>query len=98
MKELLRDARPVRRPEVWLREAGTESALCDPSGAVHFLNPTALAIWNLCDGQTSALEMIRAICELSGFHEDIVAEDVARTLETFDRAQSITWERSTDSG
>jgi PqqD family protein of HPr-rel-A system len=92
MNRLLHDGRPVRRPDVWLREADSENALCDPSsGAVHFLNPTALAIWNLCDGQTTAMEMIRAICELSGFDEEVVAEDVTRTLDTFERTGVITW-------
>jgi len=90
---LIHDGRPVRRPDVWLRESGSESALCDPaSGAVHFLNPSALAIWNLCDGNTSPGEMVNAICELSGFHEDMVVEDVARTLDTFERSGVITWE------
>ena len=93
MNRVKYDGRPARRPDVWLREAGSESALCDPlSGAVHFLNPTALAIWNLCDGQTSPMEMIRAICELSGFPQAIVAEDVERTIGTFERTGVITWE------
>lgn len=32
----------------------------------HDLNPTALAIWQVCDGQTETHEIARAVAELSG--------------------------------
>jgi hypothetical protein len=51
--------RPVRKQEVWLRQAEDENVVYDPdSGAVHILNATAVAIWVLCDGETDPLEMI----------------------------------------
>jgi PqqD family protein of HPr-rel-A system len=89
----VRQGRPVRKPEVWLRQAGDENAVYNPSnGSVHLLNETALAIWDLCDGQTSPEEMVTAVCELTGMHPDIVTEDVQRILGEFEEAGLLTWE------
>jgi PqqD family protein of HPr-rel-A system len=79
--------RPARRPDVWLRQADTENVVFDPStGAVHILNATALAIWELCDGETLTEEMVEAICGLSGLPRDVVEEDVERILGEFKQA------------
>lgn len=83
---------PLRRTDIWLRRTAGESALVDPeTGAVHLLNDTAVAIWDLCDGQTAPAEMITAICDLCDMHPDVVAEDVHRILRDFAVAQIITW-------
>lgn len=88
----VRQGRPARRPEVWLRQAGDENAVYTPdSGEVYLMNETALAIWHLCDGATSPKEMVEAVCEVSNMHPDIVEEDVARILSDFDRAGLIEW-------
>ena len=58
---------------------------------MQLLNDTALAIWELCDGETQPDEMIEAICELSGAPREMVAEDVLRTLASFERANLLTW-------
>ncbi len=88
----VRQGRPVRKPEVWLRQAGDENAVYNPNnGSVHLLNETALAIWDLCDGQTSPEEMVTAVCELTGMHPDIVTEDVQRILGEFEEAGLLTW-------
>jgi hypothetical protein len=90
----LRHARPVKTPGPWLRQAGGENAIFDPdTNAVHFLNPTALAIWDLCDGETEPGEMIDAICEISDQHVDVISEDVERTLIHLEHLGLITWER-----
>ena len=87
-------ARPRQRSGVWRRQTEGEIALYDPdNGQVHFLNDTALAIWDLCDGTTTPEEMILAICELFRMHRDVVVEDVRRTLEDFDRAGLVSWDR-----
>jgi hypothetical protein len=89
----LRNDRPVRRPDVWLRKTNREIAVYDPLGnRIHLLNDTALAIWELCDGDTTPAEMITAICELCGMHRDIVTEDVERVLADFDEAGLVLWE------
>jgi hypothetical protein len=84
--------RPVRKSDVWLRRAGEENAVLKrDSGDVYFMNDTAVAIWDLCDGQTETEEMITAVCELSGMHLEIVREDVERILTDFERAGLIQW-------
>lgn len=93
MSVALRVERPMRRPDVWLRRAATENAAFEPStGSVHIMNETALAIWDLCDGETRPEEMVDAIVELCSMHPDIVIEDVARILGEFEAANLITWE------
>lgn len=84
--------RPLQNPDVWLRQTRDENAIYDPaSGSVHLLNETALAIWNLCDGETTVEEMVTAICDLCNMHEDIVVEDVDRILTEFGAAGLLTW-------
>lgn len=84
--------RPSKKDGVWLRQAGSENAVYDPaSGAVHLLNESALAIWDLCDGETQPAEMIAAICAVSGLHPDVVTEDVTRVLDEFEKAGIIVW-------
>ena len=88
----VRQARPTRNPQVWLRQAGSENVVYDPSReSVHVMNATAVAIWVLCDGDTVPVEMIEAICQLSGLPYDVVQEDVSRILEEFDAAGIISW-------
>lgn len=92
MSSTMRQDRPVRRPDVWVRKTVEENVLYDPeSGAVHLLNETALAIWELCDGETRADEMIEAICDLFGMHQDVVVEDVERICGDFEKASLINW-------
>ena len=84
--------RPARRDGVWVRRSGDENALFDPtSSAVHLLNETALAIWELCDGQTDPEEMVAAIVELSGLDPTAVEQDVERILTEFGDAGLVTW-------
>lgn len=93
MRLTVRQGRPVRKPEVWLRQAGDENAAYNPAtGSVYLLNETALAIWDLCDGQTSPEEMVTAVVELTGMHPDVVTEDVERILKEFEEAGLLSWE------
>lgn len=55
------------------------------------LNDTALAIWHLCDGETSTEEMVTAICELFNTERDVVVHDVNRILEKFESAGLLFW-------
>jgi hypothetical protein len=77
---------------VWLRKTKKETTIYDPGlGSVFLLNDTALAIWELCDGETTVEEMVTAVCELCGMHRDIVVEDVDRILTAFGAAGLLTW-------
>ncbi|MGH2692692.1 MAG: PqqD family protein [Actinomycetota bacterium] len=84
--------RPRKREGVWLREAAGENILYQrATRAVHLLNGTALAIWELCDGETLPEEMVRAICELFRLQPERVSDDLLRTLQDFERAELIEW-------
>jgi hypothetical protein len=88
----VRQRRPVRRPGVWLRSVGGEHAVFDPATkGLHLLNETARAIWELCDGETTPDEMVRVICEVSGLPEQVVEEDLHRTLADFERLGILGW-------
>lgn len=92
MTVLIREGKPARKSEVWLRSSEKENVLYDPeSGSVHMLNATAMAIWVLCDGETDPDEMVDAICELSGLPREVVEEDVRRILLQFEEADILTW-------
>ena len=90
---VVQQKRPLRRADVWVRQSGEENAVIDPDGSVHLMNQTALAIWQLCDGETDTNEMIDAICQISGLHADVVAEDVERILTDFEKAGLVRWLR-----
>jgi hypothetical protein len=92
MTELATNRLPLRKPEVWLRQSGSENVVFDPvSGRAHVLNATAVAIWALCDGETRPSEMIDAVCSLSKLPVEIVAEDVFRILSEFEAAEIMSW-------
>jgi Coenzyme PQQ synthesis protein D (PqqD) len=92
MNTSVMNRRPLRRSDVWVRQVNQENAIYDPQGGtVHLLNETALAIWQLCDGETSVEEMVGAICDLTGMHRDVVIEDVDRVLTEFGSAGLVTW-------
>jgi hypothetical protein len=45
---------PLRNPEILLEEIGEEAFLYNPGDdALHVINPTALTVWNKCDGTHS---------------------------------------------
>jgi hypothetical protein len=77
--------RPRRRSDLTFQRAGQDTLLYDPvADAVHVLNPTAWAIWELCDGQYTPDEM--AACLRTRFAPSLdydVSADVAALLTTF---------------
>jgi hypothetical protein len=88
----VRQGRPMRRKDVWLRQSRRENAVYNPSTSeVHLMNNTALAIWDLCDGETKPEEMLNAIIELTRLPPEVVAEDLERILLEFDTAELIEW-------
>ena len=92
MSLLVRNGKPARKNDVWLRQSDKENVVYDPeTRAVHILNTTAMAIWVLCDGDTDPDEMVDAICELSGLPREVVEEDVRRVLLQFEEADILTW-------
>jgi hypothetical protein len=77
--------RPCRRSDLTIQRAGQDTLLYDPvADAVHVLNRTAWAIWELCDGQCTLDDMATRLQE--GFaslpdqdvHGDIVLAVLAQ--------------------
>jgi hypothetical protein len=85
--------RPRRKDGVALRRSGGEIILYDPDeDRVHFVNVTAAAIWELCDGTTDEVEMVTAICQLTGLPAEVVEEDVARLVGELVETGLVTFE------
>ena len=77
--------KPVRNPDIKVQEIGKETLLYSPEGrAVHVLNPTALLIWNCCDGGHTDQDIARAIRESFAIPEgQDVVRDIHKTLQVF---------------
>jgi PqqD family protein of HPr-rel-A system len=77
------DSTPRKRGEAWVQREGDRTAVYNPdSGMLHLLNPPALAIWELCDGETKPAEMAAAISEVTGIESDVSAADVDNALSS----------------
>lgn len=84
------DYKPLRRPEAVVREEPTGVALYLPDReAAYSLNPTAYAIWLLCDGETTAEEMAAAVTELTGLDPEQAMSEVTATLAELSRAELV---------
>jgi hypothetical protein len=77
--------RPLKREDITCQDMGTETLLYDAEAeAIHVLNPTALLIWNLCDGHHSLQDMEREIRDaFSLTAEHNVFTDIQQTVDTF---------------
>lgn len=79
------ELRPSRVGEVWIRREGDETAVFNrSSGHLIHLNPTALAIWEMCDGETDVTEIVDAIVELTGRQRSTVMTEVESTVESLE--------------
>jgi hypothetical protein len=75
-------SRPVRWTGLWVRQSGDETVLVDREhDRVHVLNETALALWELCDGETTVEEMITAAMGLFDADRDQLQHDVLDALQ-----------------
>jgi hypothetical protein len=65
----------LRRRAVVERRLERDGVLIDPAGrTVHLLNSTAWSIWELCDGQRSAQEVIAEVARRYHLEEAQVRE------------------------
>lgn len=83
---------PERNRDVELREVGDESVLVTPSGDTFALNPTARAIWELCDGTTTVDELAAALTDVFAIDRAMAIEDVVVTIEQLRAADLVTAE------
>ena len=80
---MVQTAFPKRRGELWKQEGHDEASVYEKTTeGLHVLNSTALAIWELCDGETSPGEIARAVSKLTGLDQAKAKRDVTTTLET----------------
>ena len=72
---------PVRHPDTAFRPIGEEGGLVVLSGRqeVKVLNPAAIKIFSLLDGQHSAEEIARQVSE----EFDVTADDALRDVQAF---------------
>ena len=83
---------PVRRSEIRLTDEESRSVLIDTdSGATHVLNPTARAIWELCDGNTTLDELVDAICQVFSVPHSVAERDVAEALARLEEVGLVAW-------
>ncbi len=83
---------PRRRDDVRLSDDATCSVLTDlRRGTSHVLNPTASAIWELCDGTTTLDELIDAICQVFSVPHGVALRDVAAALAQLEEAGLVSW-------
>ncbi|GIU91957.1 MAG: hypothetical protein KatS3mg011_0863 [Acidimicrobiia bacterium] len=74
---------PVRRGRLL---GGRKQARVEtPDGKVHVLNPSARAIWELCDGETTPAEMAAAVAAATGLDPQVALGQVEETLASFAR-------------
>lgn len=84
------DARPIRKGQAWVQRDGDQTAVFNPeTGFLHMLNPSALAIWELCDGETTAAEMAAAIDEVTGLGTEASLTDVRSGLTSLRDADLV---------
>jgi hypothetical protein len=70
---------PLRTKDVVARRVGGDTLLCDPAtDTIHLLNPTALAVWELCDGHHSPDQITQ---RLAGLFAGVLAGDAARDVQ-----------------
>lgn len=74
----------------WPLRASAASVRTDENGAIVArlspgaeiaLNPTAFALWELCDGETSIAEMVDAVCQLFEVDADQASRDVEEAIK-----------------
>ncbi len=75
-------ATPLRHGQAWVRRGSVDTAVFVPeTGMLHLLNASALAIWELCNGETTGLEMAEAVAELTELDLAAASADVALALD-----------------
>ena len=74
--------RPAQVPGLAARRDSGTLTIEDATGARRYeVNATALAVWDLCDGRTSATEMIDAMASIFDAPRHVVERDVVSVLD-----------------
>ena len=85
-----RDRKPAQVPGVLVISEKEGARLEHPeTGTVRHLNSSALAIWSLCDGETTIAEMAEAISEVTGLGLDEAIGEVTAVISRLKLAGMI---------
>lgn len=80
----MNDKIPQVRDDFQLEEMDGEMLLYSPKSARSlYLNPTASAIWQLCDGKNSVGEIIALLREAYPDSAEDIEKDVHQSIESF---------------
>ena len=83
---------PRHAPGVLLHQDDDRAQLLAPTtGAVVSLDPLALALWEMCDGETTVQEMTTASCALFDAAPDTVERDITRVLTALEQQLLLEW-------
>jgi hypothetical protein len=80
---------PSRRGELFQVAGDGGAVYVAQTDSLHVLNATARAIWELCDGRTSASEMAMAISEVTGMDVEQARIEVDTALVDLERLRLI---------
>lgn len=74
--------RPLRAQGVSVRRSSEDIMVLAPGPEAEFvLNPTAFALWQLCDGETTVEEMVEAVVQLFLITREQAARDVSAAVQ-----------------
>ena len=79
--QLAHDDRPCQAPVIQEYDVEDELVLYDPSrDFAHVLNPTAAAVWWLCDGKRAPEDISIQLADMYGLETGDVREDVREVI------------------
>jgi coenzyme PQQ synthesis protein D (PqqD) len=83
------DALPRQRPGVRCEPGDGTTVLVCLDGDRHVLNPTARALWEVCDGHTTVEEMVWAVRQLFDVDPTQAETDVNAVLDQLENLELI---------
>jgi coenzyme PQQ synthesis protein D (PqqD) len=90
--EALTIVRPTRAADVRVYALGDEALVYLPAAAAAYaLNPSALAIFELCDGRRTVADIGRECAETLGCAPDAVLPDVGRGVSELQQAGLVSY-------
>ena len=79
--------KPQMRSDLTLVELDQEAVVYDPiSGLVHYLNPMASLLLQLCDGTATVKETTTDLAEANEVEPDVIAADIRTLIKQFRNA------------
>ena len=83
--------KPKLREDVTLVELDQEAVVYDPlSGLVHYLNPMASLVLQLCDGSTTVKETIVELAEAQEVEPDVLEKPIRSLVADFRKVGIVT--------